>query len=239
MKLYRGGCTERNWNNISACPTWCNDSKHHALSAIFTCRLSRRISRKNKKADHTYNAVRPNNTGNIFHCPGTGWMYCNQSLSSQCQSGPAGFEDYSSARFLGTPPIPSSESVATPRPYISTSSTTVTESTTLTHPPTCTQIIHQSSKPATAIGVGLGVPFGIAAIGFLVSLFWRDARRKGPIRTRQDIWEDKRTRGHNNPTDGRIDGNDNTLPDGEMDGNGLRLELQGSMITAELHGVPI
>ena len=156
-------------------------------------------------------------------------MYCNQSLSSQCQSGPAGFEDYSSARILGTPPIPSSESVATPSSYISTSSTTVTESTTLTHPPTCTQIIHQSSKPATAIGVGLGVPFGIAAIGFLVSLFWRDARRKGP----------KRTRGHNNPTDGRIDGNDNTLPDGEMDGNGLRLELQGSMITAELHGVPI
>ena len=85
-------------------------------------------------------------------------------------------------------------------------------------------------------------------MGFLVFLFWRDARRKGPRSPRQDILEDKRTRGHNTPTDGGVDVNDDTLLDGEtdgnedaltggeMDGNGLQLELQGSMINAELHG---
>ena len=84
--------------------------------------------------------------------------------------------------------------------------------------------------------MGLGVPFGIAAIGFLVFLFWRDARRKGPIRPRQRISEDKRTRGQNNPTDGETYGHDNIRIAGEMDGDGLQLELQGTMINAELHG---
>lgn len=43
MKAYRGGCTEQNWNNTNACPLWCNDSKHAAYSAIFTCHPSRRF----------------------------------------------------------------------------------------------------------------------------------------------------------------------------------------------------
>ena len=93
--------------------------------------------------------------------------------------------------------------------------------------PTSTQTIHQSSLPATAIGVGLGVglgvPFGIVAIGFLIFLFWRDVRSKDPRGPKQDALKDKRTRGNN------------TLIGGEMDGNGLQLELQGSTITAELH----
>ena len=156
-----------------------------------------------------------------------GWIYCNKSLSSPCQSGTAGLETYTSAQILGTPPIPSYESIATPGSCTSTSSTSVTESTasiTLTHSSTCTQIIHQSSIPATAIGVGLGLPFGIAATGFLVFLFWRDARKVGLGGPKQYISRNKRTRGRNNPING------------EMDGDGLPLELQGTMINAELHG---
>ena len=116
------------------------------------------------------------------------------------------------------------------------------------------------SKPATAIGVGLGLPFGIAATGFLVFLFWRDARKKGLRGPKQYISRDKRTRGRNTPTEGEFGSNDNTLLDSEtngndntllagrtegndiaptdveMDGIGPQLELQGSMINAELHG---
>ena len=160
-------------------------------------------------------------------------------MSLLCQSSTAELETYTGGQFLGTPPIPSSESVATPSSCISTSSTAVMELTTsiaMTHSPKCTQIIHQSSKPATAIGVGLGVPFGIAAIGFLVFLFRRDARRKSPRRPRRGISRDKRTRGRNTPTEGNFGGNDNAPIVGEMDGDGLQLELQGTMINAELQG---
>lgn len=80
------------------------------------------------------------------------------------------------------------------------------------------------------------MPSGIAAIGFLIFLFWRDARRKSPRRPRQDTSRDKRTRGRNTATEGEFGRNDNIPIAGEMDGDGLQLELQGAMITAELHG---
>ena len=68
------------------------------------------------------------------------------------------------------------------------------------------------------------MPFGIAAIGFLVFLFWRDVRSKKSRRQKQDTLGDMKIRRHN------------TLTGGEMDGNGLRLELQGTMTAPELHG---
>ena len=187
----------------------------------------------------------------MFRCTTSGWIYCDQSLSTACQFGGEGFKTYASAEILGNPPISSTGQIATTNSRLLTTSTSVTKSAasiTLTNPPTCTGIIHQSALPAIAIGVGLGVPFGIAAIGFLVFLFWRDARSKSPRGSKQDRLGDKRTRGHNTTTDGETGGNGNTLldgetdgnenspADGEMDGNGLQLELQGTMITAELHG---
>ena len=254
MKPYRGGCTDSNWSNAT-CSDWCNDGKQDA-SAVYHAALHR----KNIDADNFSNSVHPNGAANIFRCPDSPWVYCDQSLPSPCQSGPAGLETYTytRARFLGTPPIPSSEGVTTLNPSILTSSTSVMElstsvtestaSSTLAHSPTCTNILHQSSESATAIGVGLGLPFGIAAVGFLVFLFWRDTRKKGLRRPKQYISRDERTRGRNTPIEGRLgrndntllaggmEGNDNALTDGEMDGNGLQLELQGSMITAELNG---
>ena len=144
-------------------------------------------------------------------------------------------QTYTSATILGTPPLSSTEQIATEtlsteqittaNSGILTMFVSVTKSAasiTLTNQPTCTEIIHQTSRPATAIGVGLGVPFGIAAIGFLVFLFWTDARGKNARDPKQDTSRDKRARRHN------------TLAGGEMDGNGLRPELQGSIMTPEL-----
>ena len=67
-------------------------------------------------------------------------------------------------------------------------------------------------------------------------MFRRDARRKSPRRPRRGISRDKRTRGRNTPTEGNFGGNDNAPIVGEMDGDGLQLELQGTMINAELQG---
>ena len=67
-------------------------------------------------------------------------------------------------------------------------------------------------------------------------MFWSDARKNGLRGSKQYISRDKRTRGHNNPTDGETDGHDNIPIAGEMDGDGLQLELQGTMMTTELHG---
>ena len=134
-------------------------------------------------------------------------------------------QTYLSAVILGNPPISSAIQNATANSPGLTMAASVTVSTswiTLTSQPTCTQVIHQSSPPATAIGAGLGVPFGIAAIGFLIFLFWRDARRKNARGPKQDISQDKRTIRHN------------TLTGGEMDGNGLRPELQGGIMAPEL-----
>ena len=227
MKAYRGGCTDKNWSNTTTCPDWCNDSKHDVHLAILTCRLVTLIPiKKSIKADSFPNSAQPNSTANIYHCPGRANYYCNLRLSSPCQSG-KGLVNYTHAEILGAPPISSTRNVITPSSPIVTTFTSFTEPTasvTLTNQPTCTDIIHQSSLPATAIGVGLGVPFGIAAIGFLIFLFWRDARSKKSRRQKQDTLGDMKIRGHN------------TLAGGEMDGNGLRLELQGTMTAPELHG---
>ena len=237
IKPYRGGCTDKNWSNTTACPNWCNDGKHDAYPAILTCRPSRRFSQKNIKADDFSDSVFSYRTATIFNCPGKSWYFCDDQLSTKCDNGSTEFQayNYTKAIFLGTPPISSTEHIATANSHILTSSTeqittanaSVTKSAasiTLTNQPTCTEIIHQSSLPATAIGVGLGVPFGIAAIGFLVFLFWRDARRKNARGPKQDTSQDKRTIRHN------------TLTGGEMDGNGLRLELQGTIVNPELYG---
>lgn len=179
---------------------------------------------KNIRADYCANSVYPGSTANIFNCPATPLFYCDHDLSSQCETGGAGFEDYTSAEILGTPPISSTEHAVTANPCI-LSATGSAASSTLAQSPKCTQIIHKSSPPATAIGVGLGVPLGIAATGLLVFLFRRDARRKGPRGAKkQDISGDMRTRGHYTPTTG------------EAGGSGLQRELQGTMLSAELHG---
>ena len=227
MKAYRGGCTDKYWSNTTACPDWCNDGKHDAYSAILTCRLSRRSHKKKIKANNFSDSVHPHDSANIFRCPKHVGFYCDQSLSTACQGSEIEVQTYTSATILGTPPISSIEQIATANPSTLTTATSVTESiasSTFKNTPTCTQIIHQSSLRATAIGIGLGAPCGIAAIGFLVFLFWRDAKRKISRSPKQDILGDQRARRHN------------TLTGGEMDGNGPQLELPGTMITAELHG---
>ena len=37
---------------------------------------------------------------------------------------------------------------------------------------------NQETKQASAIGAGIGVPLGVAAIGFLGLLFWRETKRR-------------------------------------------------------------
>ena len=224
MKPYRGACTDKNWSNTTTCPNLCNDGKYYAYSTIVT-RLSSRSHKKNIEAEGVSDSVYPGEFANIYHCPDGGY-YCNLSLSSPCQSS-TGLVHYTKATILGAPPIPSTKNTITPSSPIVTTFTSVTEPTasvTLTNQPTCTDIVHQPSLPLTAIGVGLGIPFGIAAIGFLIFLFWRDARRKNARGPKQDTSQDMRNIRHN------------TLDGGEMDGNGLRLELQGTIVNPELYG---
>ena len=134
------------------------------------------------------------------------WWCGDVSVTSICQSGnQAYFLDYTSGSILGFPPMTSSPSAATQSScdlatitfYISASSSskvstapslsaqTQKRSTALpTDPPAPAQSQEHSASLPTAIGFGVGIPLGIAAIGFLGFLFWQAAGRQSKSKSR-------------------------------------------------------
>ena len=132
------------------------------------------------------------------------WWCGNNSETTPCQTGiNASFVSYTGGYILGFPPVTYSPSVPTKSPSnlvtttfsveTSSKSTIVPESplaNTSTGPPVPAQTQEHSTSPLIAIGVGIGIPLGIAAIGFLVFLFWKEAlrqRRSKPRILSQDI----------------------------------------------------
>ena len=50
MEAYRGGCTDKTWSNVTACPQWCNDRKHDEYPAILACLSSRTFSKEDYRS---------------------------------------------------------------------------------------------------------------------------------------------------------------------------------------------
>ena len=134
------------------------------------------------------------------------WWCGDVSVTPICQSGnQAHFRDYTSGSILGFPPITSSPSAATQSScdwatttfYIpasspakmstapSLSAQTQRRSTNLpTDPPAPAQSQEPAASLPTAIGFGVGIPLGIAAIGFLGFLFWKAAGQERKSKSR-------------------------------------------------------
>ena len=108
------------------------------------------------------------------------WWCGNDFETTVCQTGiSASFVNYTSGYILGYPFVTYSPSAPTESPSnlvnitfsaeTNLKSTIVLESplaNTFTGPPVPPQTEEYSTSPLTAIGVGIGIPLGIVAIGF-------------------------------------------------------------------------
>ena len=129
---------------------------------------------------------------NIWICPPTNhgasdWWCGNSTEATPCQnaSNSVGrFETYTGGIVLGLPPITSSSAPtppattnaqATPAPSLLTASPHPVASNKPSQSPTVSQ--SRGENYSTAIGVGIGVPLGVAVIGCLAFLLWREQRR--------------------------------------------------------------
>ena len=120
------------------------------------------------------------------------WWCGNESKTTACRDGiDAYFLNYTKGSILGFPPITSSSSVGTKlasdivtttfsaKPTSNPTSVLVSSpSKTSTDPSLPTQTQGHSASLPTAIGVGVGVPLGIASLGFLGFLFWKQLGRQ-------------------------------------------------------------
>ena len=188
-KTYRGACTIKDWSNTTACPTqWCNDSMILSnTDFICPCMLA--------AADSLSRLVQTNSWSNLWRCTPVNngpvnWWCGNESKTPACHAGPdALFPSYPSGSILGFPPLtPSSSALITTSSITVTTAapvTTASPAKTSTDPSVPVQTQKHSASLPTALGVGLGVPLGIATIGFLGFLFWKEAvrRRRSKPRT--------------------------------------------------------
>ena len=195
IKVYRGACTVKDWSNTTACPTqWCNNGKdffhsqywglllidHKFFIDIYSCLLLFLF------------LVEKNTWSNVWLCPGLNngpiqWWCGDESETTACRNGiDAYFLNYTKGSVLGFPPVTSSSSasiqisselVTTTFSAKSasnpTSVLTSSPSKTLTETSMPTQTQGHSNSLPTAIGLGVGVPLGIACLGFLGFLFWK------------------------------------------------------------------
>ena len=175
-------------------------------------------------------------------------MWCgNESETAACQTGiDAYFFDYKTGSVLGIPPVTSSSSTATQTTTFSAGPTlksTSVQASSLTQTstnsavptqaqkqstnqptdsPAPTQNQEHSASTPTAIGIGIGVPLGIAAIGFLSLLLWKEGRRQRTSKSRIQNHE---------PTLGNIDHS------ATVDIDGCWRELPDAPLPRELDGV--
>ena len=205
MKVYRGACTVKDWSNTTACPIqWCDKGEYPRLTVRFLpdAQLSLLIT---TAADSFFPVlVFPSGAMDIWQCPPVNngpvrWWCGDTSVTPACQSGDsASFYILTNASELGFPPMTFSQSVATRDlsdlvTNIFSSGTTNSKATivpasspakTYTDASVPAQTPEHSANLTTAIGVGVGVPLGIAAIGFLGFLFWRATERKHKNKSR-------------------------------------------------------
>jgi len=94
--------------------------------------------------------------------------------------------DYSGASALGFPPVtaPPYAQAAVATSTGGSAGTSPTSTTGSSVPSNTPGSSHQDNKTPTAIGAGIGVPLGVAAIGLLAFLFWRESRRRGTTKPR-------------------------------------------------------
>ena len=190
MKIYRGACTVKDWSNTTACPThFCCDKGECPQP---TMRLSSKCTTTSIIITAAYSffpvLVYPSSWSNIWQCPPVNngpirWWCGDEAVTPPCQSGVnASFLIPTAASELGLPPVTFSQPVGTKNPsdLVTTlfSSGTTDPKATYTNPSVPAQTPEHSANLTTAIGVGVGVLLGIAAIGFLGFLSWKLAERK-------------------------------------------------------------
>ena len=126
-------------------------------------------------------------------CPpinhGASQWWCGDSGEAiPCQNVSVGhLVDFTGGPVLGFPPITSSASVegsTTTSPQGSGATSSSRSSPGLVASPTSSQAPQQSSKTPIAIGAGIGAPLGLAAIGLLAFLFWRESRGTRAVNSR-------------------------------------------------------
>ena len=141
--------------------------------------------------------VQNNTWSNVWLCPGLNngpiqWWCGDESETTACRNGiDAYFLNYTKGSILGFPPITSyssagttvfSDIVTTTFSAGPTSNPTIvlasSPSKTSAAPSTPSQKQGHSASLPTAIGVGVAVPLGIAALGFLGFLFWKEVGRR-------------------------------------------------------------
>ena len=84
-----------------------------------------------------------------------------------------------------------------------------------TNPPAPAQSQEHSASLPTAIGFGVGIPLGIAAIGFLGFLFWKATERQR--KSKSQILNQKRALGHGaQSASAVIDRPGTELPDAQL-----------------------
>ncbi|KAM0804210.1 hypothetical protein BDR22DRAFT_837375 [Usnea florida] len=111
------------------------------------------------------------------------WWCGNETKIPACHAGiDALFPSYPSGSILGFPPLTPSSSapITTSSITVITAAPVTTASTAkiATDPSVPVQTQKNPASLPTALGVGIGVPLGIATIGFLGFLFWREAARR-------------------------------------------------------------
>ena len=200
MKVYRGACTVKDWSNTTACSNqWCNDGKqclysqhwsfllivHNSFIYVYSCLLWFLFPVTN----HTWSK--------LWLCPSLNngpvqWWCGNESETTPCRNGvDAYFLNFTKGAVLGFPPITSSSSAGTKifsdivtttfsaEPTSNPASVLASSpSKTSTDPSMPTQTQGHSASLPTAVGVGIGVPLGIACLGFLGFLFWKQVGRQ-------------------------------------------------------------
>ncbi|MCJ1457383.1 hypothetical protein MMC28_007751 [Mycoblastus sanguinarius] len=133
------------------------------------------------------------------------WWCGNETILAPCQTaitGSASFVGHTAGSVLGVAPLTpvSTTQAITTTVGVSSVSASVTSSpgpttipptlcsTVSTTAPNLSQAPHQASQTATAVGAGIGVPLGIAVMGLLGFLFWRELRWKEMARSPKSDW---------------------------------------------------
>ena len=146
--------------------------------------------------------VQKDTWSNVWLCPGVNngpiqWWCGNETETTACRDGKdAYFLNYTKGSILGFPPVTSSSSAGTKlltdimtttffaKPTSESTSALVSSlPKTSTAPSSPTQTHGQSASLPTAIGAGVGVPLGIASLGFLGFLFWKQVGRQRTSRS--------------------------------------------------------
>ena len=137
---------------------------------------------------------RPNSWADLVGCPPKHlhdpvqwWCGNHQSGTLTCEVGPGSrFVNWTMATITTQIPLLPQQATSTP---ILTSTSTPDATSPTTTPNISTADSSDKSHKAAAIGAGIGAPLGIAVVGFLVYLFWRERRHNRTADHHQRSWE--------------------------------------------------